>query len=411
MTVKILLVNKFFYLKGGSERVFLEEADLLKRNRHQVAFFSMFDKKNLSCPQSKYFINHIDYEPPVRNIKGNILQSLKMLYSFEAKEKIEELLNDYQIDIAHLHNIHHQISPSILDVFVKYKIPTAMTLHDYKLVCPSYSMLADGKPCQKCKNGKYFWCLLKKCTKDSYAKSLLNVVEMYLHHKILHIYDKIDIFVSPSMFLKKKLKEMGFKKEIVHLPNFINAKDYLPKYSFNEKIICYFGRLSEEKGLFTLLKAVKGIDIKLKIIGDGPIKENLKFKVKSEKLDNVDFLEYKSGRELKNEIRSSMTVVLPSECYENNPRTVLEAFALGKPVIGGRVGGIPELVRDGETGLTFESGNANDLRSKIESLLKNPKQIAEMGKKARKFVEESFNPEKHYKKLMQIYRLATERHK
>lgn len=411
LLMKILLVNKFFYLKGGSERVFLEEADLLKRNGHQVAFFSMFDKRNLSCPQSKYFINHIDYETPVKNIKQKMSQSLKMLYSFEAKEKVEELLNDYQIDITHLHNIYHQISPSILDVFVKYKIPTAMTLHDYKLVCPSYSMLADGKPCEKCKTGKYFWCLLKKCTKGSYAKSLLNVVEMYLHHKILHIYDKIDVFISPSMFLKKKLKEMGFKKEIVHLPNFINAKDYLPKYSFDEKIICYFGRLSEEKGLFTLLNAVKGIDVKLKIIGDGPIKENLKFKVRSEKLDNVDFLGYKSGRELKNEIRSSTTVVLPSEWYENNPKTVLEAFALGKPVIGARVGGIPELVKDGRTGLTFERGNSDDLRSKIESLLKDPQQITEMGKKARQFVEESFNPEKHYRQLMKIYQLAMEKHK
>ncbi len=411
MIVNILLVNKFFYLRGGSERVFLEEADLLKRNRHQVAFFSMFDKRNLSCPQSKYFIDHIDYETPVKNIKPKILQSLKMLYSFEAKEKIEELLNDYQIDIAHLHNIHHQISPSILDVFVKYKVPTVMTLHDYKLVCPSYSMLTDGKPCEKCKNGKYFWCFLKKCTKDSYAKSLLNVVEMYLHHKILHIYDKIDVFISPSIFLKKKLKEVGFKKEIVHLPNFINAKDYLPKYSFNEKIICYFGRLSEEKGLFTLLEAVKGIDIKLKIVGDGPIKENLKFKVKSEKLDNVDFLGYKSGRELENEIKRSMTVVLPSECYENNPRIVLEAFVLGKPVIGSKIGGIPELVQDGKTGLTFEPRNISDLRNKIEYLVNSPDKISKMGKNARKFVEKNFNPEKHYQELMRIYQMAMEKYR
>ncbi len=399
--MKILLVNKFFYLKGGSERVFLEEADLLKRNGHQVVFFSMFDKRNLSCPQSKYFINHIDYETPVKNIKQKIL---KMLYSFEAKEKIEELLNDYQIDIAHLHNIYHQISPSILDVFVKYKIPTVMTLHDYKLVCPSYSMLAHGKPCEECRNGKYFWCLLKKCTKGSYAKSLLNVVEMYLHHEIIHIYDKIDVFISPSIFLKRKLKEMGFKKEIVYLPNFVNAKDYLPKYSFNEKIICYFGRLSEEKGLFTLLNAVKGIDIKLKIIGDGPIRKDLEERVRKENLENVSFLGYKSGYELKEEVRNSMAVVLPSEWYENNPTAVLEAFALGKPLLGGRLGGIPELVKDGKTGLTFEPGNSGDLRSKIESLLENPKQIAEMGKKARKFVEESFNPEKHYIQVIEVYK-------
>lgn len=407
--MKVLLVNKLFFPRGGSERVFFSEADLLKRKGHQIAFFSMFDQRNLSCPQSKYFISHIDYETPV-NIKLKILQSLKMLYSFEAKKKLKELLNDYQIDIVHLHNIYHQISPSILDVFARYKIPIVMTLHDYKLVCPSYSMFVDGKPCEKCRNGRYFWCLFKKCTKGSYAKGLLNVVEMYLHHKILHIYDKIDVFVSPSRFLKEKLKEMGFKKEMVYLPNFINAKDYLPKYNSNGKIICYFGRLSKEKGLFTLIEAVKRIDIKLKIIGDGPIKKDLEEKVRRENLENVSFLGYKSGEEFKEEVRNSRIVVLPSEWYENYPRSVMEAFALGKPVIGARIGGIPELVKDGGTGLTFEPENSEDLREKINFLINNRDKVIEMGRNARKFAEKELNPEKHYKQLMEIYQKVVVKH-
>lgn len=404
--MKVLLVNKFFYLKGGSERVFFSEAEMLKSNGHQIAFFSMFDQKNLPSPQSKYFVNHIDYAKHV-NIKLEILQGLKMLYSFEAKKKLKELLNDYQIDIVHLHNIYHQISPSILDVFTRYGIPIVMTLHDYKLVCPSHSMFVDGRPCEMCSNGKYYQCFINKCTKNSYSKSLINTVEMYLHHKILRIYDLVDIFISPSKFLKEKVKAMGFRKEIVHLPNFIDIKDYLPKYNSNGKTICYFGRLSKEKGLFTLIEAVKGLDTKLKIIGDEPLKKNLEEKIRRENLADVSFLGYKSGEELKNEVKNSMVVVLPSECYENYPRSVMEAFALGKPVIGARIGGIPELVKDGESGLTFEPGNVEDLRDKIKYFINSPEKISEMGRNARKFVERELNPEKHYQELMKIYQMAT----
>jgi len=408
--MKILLVNKFLYPKGGDTTVTLSTGKLLSEKGHKVIFWGMDHPLNPEYPYKDYFVSYIDFNKPM-NFLQQFRTTLRILYSLEAKKKIEKLIERERPDIVHLNNFAHQISPSILDVFVKYKIPTVMTLHDYKLVCPSYSMLIDGKPCEKCRNGKYFWCFLKKCTKGSYVKSLLNVVEMYLHHKILHIYDKIDVFISPSMFLKKKLKEMGFKKEIAYLPYFINAKDYLPKYSFSKKIICYFGRLSKEKGLFTLIEAMEGTDAKLKIIGDGPIKKDLEEKARKENLENVSFLGYKSGNELKEEVRNSMAVVLPSEWYENYPRSIMEAFALGKPVIGTRIGGIPELVEDNETGLTFEPGNVEDLRDKIEDLINNPKKISEMGKNARKFIEKELNPERHYEELMKIYQLAMEEHK
>lgn len=404
------MVNKFFWLKGGSERVFFGEAKLLKDRGHDIAFFSMNDERNLPCYQSRFFISHVNYET-FGSIKQEILQSLKILYSLEAKRKIKYLLNDFKPDIVHLHNIHHQISPSILDTFKKYNIPTVMTLHDYKLVCPTYSMFAEGKPCQKCRNGKYFWCLLKKCTKDSYVKSLINVMEMYLHHKILHIYDKIDVFISPSVFLKEKIREMGFKRKLIYLPNFIKIEDSGPCYDYKEISIIYFGRLSRGKGLATLIEAVKGMDIKLKIIGDGPLKGELESKVKEDKFDNVLFTGYKKGEGLKQEIKKSMFVVLPSELYENNSRTVIEAFALGKTVIGSRIGGIPELVRDGERGLTFEPQNVKDLKNKIDYLLNSPEKAADMGRNAKKYVERELNPEKHYKQLMKIYRLAIDKRK
>lgn len=408
--MKILLVNKFLYPKGGDAISTLSTGKLLKKKGNKIIFWGIKHRSNPKYSTESYFVSHTDLNEPMK-IWQKLNAVLRVLYSIEAKNKIEKLIKRERPDIAHLNNFAHQISPSIIDVFYNYEIPTVMTMHDYKLVCPSYALLSNERTCERCKTGKYYWCLLKRCTKDSYAKSFLNTVEMYLHHKILHIYNKIDAFISPSKFLMNKVKEMGFKKEIFHLPNFIDTKDYEPEYDSNDKTICYFGRVSREKGLFTLIEVVKNLGVKLKIIGEGPLEESLKLKVESEKVDNVNFLGYKKGEGLKEEIRKSMFVVLPSECYENNPRTVIEAFALGKPVIGSRIGGIPELVQDGKTGFAFEPGNVEDLRDKIKYLIDSPDKISQMGGNARKFVEKELNPEKHYKRLMKIYQLAIEKHK
>jgi len=366
----------------------------------------MKSSHNLSSKYENYFVSSVDYKKT--GFKNRVNISFKLLYSFEAKRKMRQLLIDEKPDIAHLHNIHHQISPSILPVLKEFKIPVIMTLHDYKMCCASYLMIANGSICEACKNGKYYQCLLKKCVKDSRSKSLLNTMEMYLHHNILKIYDLVDIFISPSKFQKAKLEEMGFNKKIIHLSNFVKIEDFVPIYNWEGRSISYFGRLSEEKGIGTLINAVKGLDVKLKLFGDGPIKNDFLSRIKNERLANIDLLGYKTGEELKKEIKKSMFFVIPSECYENNPRSVIESFALGKPVVGSRIGGIPELVKDNETGLTFEPGNSEDLRKKIEYLVNNPNKVIEMGKNARAFAERELNAEIHHNKLMKIYEKAIE---
>jgi glycosyltransferase involved in cell wall biosynthesis len=211
---------------------------------------------------------------------------------------------------------------------------------------------------------------------------------MYLHHKLLHIYDLVDIFISPSRFLMDKVEEMGFKGKIVHLPNFINVDGFDPCFGSKERTICYIGRLSEEKGILTLIEAVKGLDIKLNIIGEGPLKKAIGDKVKSEGIKNVELLGYLSGQNLKEEIQRCMFTVIPSEWYENSPLSVY-----------------------GETGLTFESGNIQDLAEKIRKVIVRPDLIIEMGKKARQFVEIELNSEKHYSRLITIYQqLIDKRH-
>lgn len=406
--MKILLANKFFYLKGGAEVSFFETAKLLESKGHKVIFFSMQHPKNFPSIYEKFFVSNVDYEKSA--LKDKIDASLKLLYSFEAKRKIKDLIKREKPDVAYLNNIHHQISPSILGAFKQFNIPVVLALRDYKMVCASYSMLADWKICEACKNKKYYYCFLKACVKDSKAMSFINTIEMYLHHKILHIYDLVDVFISPSEFLKSKVEEMGFKGKIIYLPNFVKIEDFKPQYNWEENSIVYFGRLSKEKGLFTLIDAMRDTKgIILKIIGDGPIRGDMEKKVENENIKNVLFLGYKSGENLRNEIKKSMFTVLPSEWYENNPRSVIEGFALGKSVIGSRIGGIPELVKDGETGLTFEPGNSVDLRSKIEYYTNNPDKVVKMGKNARLFAEKDLNAEEHYRRLMEIYRQVTSR--
>lgn len=407
--MKILLVNKYFFPKGGSETSFFNTAKILKDHDHQVSFFSMAHPSNIKTLYSKYFVSNVDFEEPA-SFKKNIKTSARILYSMEAKKKLEELLRQETPDIVHLHNIHHQISPSILYTLKKFKLPVVMTLHDYKMVCPIYTMILRGQVCERCRDKRYFHCTLHRCCKDSFSKSFLNTIEMYFHNSILKSYNLIDVFISPSQFLESKLREMGFRGNIIHLRNFVIPEEFNPSYKWEDKTILCFGRLSREKGIFTLLQAVEGLPVLCKIFGDGPDKDTIQTYIKEKNLTNTFLCGFVDQEQLKKEVQKCMFVVLPSEWYENHPFSVIESFALGKPVVGAKIGGIPELIRDYKTGMTFEPGNAGDLRKKILYLLENSEKISNLGKTARNYIEQNLNPEKHYKELMKIYNLALNKH-
>jgi len=278
------------------------------------------------------------------------------------------------------------------------------------MVCPVYTLMRNGHTCERCHHKKFYHCTIGLCCKNSFAKSLLNTLEMYLHHNWLHVYDIVDIFISPSEFLKNKLLELGFKGEIVHLPNVVDTAHFVPSFSWEKETIIYFGRLSKEKGIYTLLQAMENLPVECQIYGEGPEKEKILQWIKEKRLDNVKLYGHVSHKELKEKVQRAMFVVLPSEWYENNPLSVLEAFSLGKPVIGARIGGIPELVKDTETGLTFEPGNVVDLRKNILYLLNNSEKIRNLGENARQLVEQNYAPEIHYKKLMKAYSTARDKH-
>ena len=291
-------------------------ARLLESKGHQVAFFSMEHGMNINSEWSRFFVKNVEY-----NTKHSMIEQLRIaantLYSAEAETKISDLVDYFKPDIAHLYNFHHQLTPSILSALKRKHVPMVMTLNDYKLVCPSYTMLKGGELCEMCKGKRFYYCLLTRCLKGSLSKSLVAMIESYLHHQILNSYRPIDCFICPSEFILRKAREMGLAGNFIHLPHFLNIDEYRSDYAGKENSIIYFGRLSKEKGLFTLIEAMKGIKgATLKIIGDGPLRSDMERRVKGLELDNVHFLGYKIGEDLKSEIRSSLFAVVPSEWYE-----------------------------------------------------------------------------------------------
>lgn len=408
--MKILLINKFLYRRGGDAVVTLDTGKLLQNRNHDVYYWGMKNSQNENYPYDEYFVNDLDYAEEKNFNKA--IAALNILYSFEAYYKLKSYLSKIGTpDIVHLHNFAHHISPSILFLLHAMRIPAIMTLHDYKLICPIYTLYRNNKPCELCRSGHFYNCLLNKCTKNSISKSFVNICEMYLHHYLLRPYMLVSEFISPSKFLREKHYSMGFNKRMTYLPNFIDSVEIRPEFSYSERCCVYFGRLSKEKGLYCLINAMKNVAIKLKIFGDGPLFNQLQSYIISNNFHNVELLGYLDRDRLRSEIKKSMFSIVPSLWYENNPRSIIESFALGKPVIGSRIGGIPELVIDGVTGFTFEPGNSLDLKLKIDKLSSDPGLIYTMGRNGREFVSKELAPEKHYSSLLEIYNEAINKYK
>jgi len=404
--LKVLLVNKFLYPRGGDAVSTIATGRLLSERGHDVLFWGMDHPDNPYYFTRDHFVSYVDLDGPAGPY-AQAKTAARILYSREAKRKFSRLIRDERPDIVHLNNFAHQISPSIIPVLIKYRIPSVMTMRDYKLVCPTYLLLRDGRLCEECSQGRYYRCFLNRCTKDSWSKSLLSTLEMYLHHRVLHIYDRIDVIIATTRFLDQKCRDMGLPRRCFYLNNFVETADFRPDFSPRPGPVVYFGRLSAEKGILTLMEAVAGLGVGLKIIGEGPLRAELE--ARSARIDaRITFLGRLGGEDLHREIRESAVVVVPSEWYEPFGRTVIEAYALGKPVIGSRMGGIPELIREGETGLTFRAGDVAELAKQIGCLTGDPEAAAAMGRAGRALVEERFGAELHYRGLISAYRRALE---
>lgn len=406
--MKVLQVNSFHYHRGGDCTHMFATADLLERHGHRVSYFSMQHPLNLPSPYADYWPSHIDFKDALgKRTLGSALRVLgRTVYSFEARRCLARLLDAERPDLVHLHNIFHHLTPSILTEVRRHRIPVVWTLHDYTIICPNNSFLSDGdgRICEACKSGRFYMAPLKKCKKGSRAASFVAMVENYsyrwlgVHHQALR-------FISPSEFLKRKFEEHRFHGSIEVLPNFIDL-DRVPAVPRHGGYAVYLGRVTRIKGVETLVKAFSSLPgLKLKIVGDGDLRGPLTARAGK----NIEFLGLRPKAEVQTLVAGARFAVVPSEWYENLPYSVLEPMALGKPVIASRIGGIPELVEDGVTGLLFTPGNAEELTECIARLADREDEVRRLGANARRRVEDRFSAETHYQGLLRIYRSAAGR--
>jgi glycosyltransferase involved in cell wall biosynthesis len=399
----LLSVNNYYYRRGGAESVFLEHNRLFERRGWLVVPFAMRHPSNLPSDWSGHFVDEIEF-----GADYSLLQKLRRLprviYSREARTKLRRLLTEARPHVCHAHNIYHHISPSILGLLKAHGVPTVLTLHDLKVACPAYTMLTHDGICERCRGGRLHNVLVHRCIKGSAALSAVVFLEAVVHRLIGSYRRYVDLFAVPSRFYIDKLVEWGMPEGMFrHIPNFVEADRYEPRFDAGKDIV-YFGRLAREKGLRTLISAAAMARCKLVLAGTGTELGALT-RLASQIGADVTFPGHLSGSALHEAVRNARAVVLPSEWYENAPMSVLEAYALGKPVIGADIGGIPELVRAGDTGLHFRSGDASALADALRRISNmSDSHVAEMGRSGRRWVETEFTADTYASRVLESYR-------
>ena len=341
-----------------------------------------------------------------REYRGSGTQRLRdgaaMLYSFEARRKFATLLQRSQAQVVHIHNIYHQLTPSILDAAAAAGVPVVMTVHDYKLVCPRYDLLRHGVPCDACMHEGFLACLRYRCG-GSWAGSAWLAAEALLH-QARRSYAVVRRFLVPSRFMQAMLQRGGIEAErLQHLPNFAPAVTAGPETAAAERCV-YAGRLSAEKGLRTLVRAAAALPRgSLVLCGSGPLEAELRALAASAPPGRVEMRGQLPAAALWQEMRAASFVVLPSECLENAPFAVLEAMALGRAVLASRVGGVPELVVPGATGELLPPGDVEAWRGGLEAALAAPERWRQLGLGARRAVEQRHALEQHVDAVERVY--------
>lgn len=401
--MRVLQIHKTFHPRGGADTFFFKTCDLLTEHGHEVAHFSTSHPKNFESPFSKYFVDgFIDSDVPHLGFRRKAKAFMQGIYSLEAKRNLERLVHDFKPDVAHAHCVNYQLSPSIFDVFRNSNIPLLVTLHDFTIICGAGTLQTGGSNCERCKGGHHYNLFLHNCYWN-YPASLMAALSHYLHD-LRRTWNNVSRLLVPSRFMLEKLVEWGIPRQcLVHLPIFIDFPEQAGTRDSPGDYVLYFGRIDPHKGVDVLLEAIESLDCKLLLIGDGPLSPRVKEQLAT-KLKHVEHIPFVTSREeLGQYITQAAFCVVPSTWTENQPAVVLESYAMGRPVIGSRIGGIPELIDDGHTGLLATPGDANDLREKIRFMLERPSLCQEWGRNGSRKLRTGFSRAVHYERLMSSY--------
>ena len=398
----LLAINNYYYGRGGAETVFLEHNRMFESIGWQVVPFAMRHAKNLPTPWAEYFPDEIEFGEEY-GLAAKLVRAPRVIYSLQARQRMRDLLDVVRPHVAHAHNLYHHLSPSVLPLLKERGIPVVMTLHDLKLACPAYTMMRDGRRCDSCRGGKLYNVALNRCIKGSLALSSLVMVEAYVH-RALRLYEaNVERFVVPSRFLLDTLVAWGFARErFVHIPNFVDLERFKPTQDAGRRFV-YCGRLDRLKGVETLLRAAAATRQPLTIAGSGPDEARLRA-IAEQGGSDVIFTGHLGKDALPGLIQDARAIVLPSEVPENAPLAVLEAYAAGRPAIGAANAGIPELIREGETGALFATGDVAALAETLTRFAALPdSRMAAMGAAGRTWVEQDFSPAVYRQRQLDLY--------
>ncbi len=395
-------MTSYYYRRGGAEAVMLDQNELLAERGWDIVPFAMEYEKNFETGYDDYFVEEIDFASDYSPVE-KVRKVVKSVYSLEARREIGRLIDDVRPDIVHAHNVYHHLTPAIFGAIQKKGVPAVMTVHDLKIGCPSKLMLAADGVCERCQGGKTWNAVQQRCLKGSLPLSAVAAFETTLHNFLGSYKKHVDRFILPSHFHMNKLIDWGLPADKArYVPNAVDVSQLAADYAPGERFV-FVGRLSEEKGLLTFVKAVAQAGVKATIVGTGPQEAELKALADSTGAD-VEFAGYQTGDDLFSIVRGARALVLPSECYENAPVVLLEAYGVGTPVLGSDLGGIPELIKPGETGYLAIAGNVDSFAEQLTVMnaLSND-DLSNMGRAGRQFVEERFARSHYLEALLDVY--------
>lgn len=390
------------YPRGGDCVVALNTASLLRAHGHEVRLYAMDYPDNLKLPDASGYASRVSFD-------GSLPEKLKavrrLMGKGDVRESFRKVMREFRPDVVHLHNIHSYLSPIIGEIAASMGVRVVWTMHDYKLICPAYSCRRpDGSNCELCFGGNLHVAHLR-CMKGSYPASLIASLEAKRWNR-QRLERFCSAFICPSEFMAECMNKAGFRNDLLRvLNNFADPVKFEGRKPciMPEPYFCYVGRLSEEKGVATLLRAARIAGVRLKVAGDGPLRESLQRAY--EDVASIEFLGHLDASGVAEVLSRASASVIPSEWYENNPLGVIESLSLGTPVIGARIGGIPELIRDDSDGLkrgeTYPAGNAEALAELLLGFKSDVYDRRRIAAAAR----ERFSPGKHYEALMKIYSL------
>lgn len=405
--MRILHVNKFLYRRGGAEAYMEDLADLQVAAGHTVAFFGMAHPLNTHLEYAAHFPAHIELEPAPTTMIGRVRGVARMIYSTSASRGMDAVLADFRPDVVHLHNIYHQLSPSVLRPVARRKIPAVMTLHDYKLACPTYQFLDHGNLCQACLGGHFQHAILRRCKDGSLGSSAAMAGELFLH-SLSGAYSPVRVFICPSRFLEGRMRAAGvFPRRMRHVPHFIDTQEIPVKPAPGGGIVLA-GRLSPEKGVDVAIRAMADIEgAVLEIAGTGPDEAPLRRLAESVAPGRVRFHGLLDKAEVQRLMLAATVVVVPSRWYENQPMVVLEALARGVPVVGSDLGGMPELIEPGMTGDLVPPNDPRALAATLRPYVTDPGLGFAMRDRARSTIVAEFSPRRHLDRIGTMYAEAT----